>query len=199
MVNNVMISTSLEQNDTNAKTSSSRPSFSNGDNKTSISDVSFNGTDSLASRPAVVTNSVVSDKGEAPGSTIPSVSEPTLNREGEGTDGENAGLVKEYHDQREEEKKGISTKSNAAGTTSDLYMAYKGPEEKKETASSPESMASSSSINSMLVLVDTGQDDVATREKAGQNKAEPDDWEDATDISTPKLETVDGMKQIQGG
>ncbi|KAL6981366.1 Eukaryotic translation initiation factor 4 gamma 1 [Sarracenia purpurea var. burkii] len=96
-------------------------------------------------------------------------------------------------------KKKFLQKADAAGTTSDLYMAYKGPEEKKEIASSPESMTSTSSINSMLVLVDTGQDDVATREKAGQNKAEPDDWEDAADISIPKLETVDGMKHIQGG
>ncbi|KAE8729017.1 Eukaryotic translation initiation factor 4G, putative isoform 2 [Hibiscus syriacus] len=61
-------------------------------------------------------------------------------------------------------RKEILQKADAAGTTSDLYMAYKGPEEKKET-----------------------------------NKAEPDDWEDAANISTAKLGTSDNGERARGG
>ncbi|KAE8679485.1 Eukaryotic translation initiation factor 4G, putative isoform 2 [Hibiscus syriacus] len=70
-------------------------------------------------------------------------------------------------------RKEILQKADAAGTTSDLYMAYKGPEEKKET--------------------------VTRSEKISQNKAEPDDWEDAADISTAKLGTSGNGERARGG
>ncbi|XP_057513833.1 eukaryotic translation initiation factor 4G-like isoform X1 [Actinidia eriantha] len=209
VADNLVISNSPVLDDTAAKTSSSKPSLStssNGDNKDSISNVTCTRSDNLGSGQ-VVTN--LSDEGEAPVSTISSVSEPTLKREGEGTEDVNAGLVslpaagsKDNPilelTRSKKKRKEILQRADAAGTTSDLYMAYKGPEEKKETAASSESIITSSSINSKQVLVDTAQDDVSG-EKAGQSKAEPDDWEDAADSSTPKLETGKDGNYIDGG
>ncbi|XP_010269861.1 PREDICTED: eukaryotic translation initiation factor 4G-like isoform X3 [Nelumbo nucifera] len=90
--------------------------------------------------------------------------------------------------------------ADAAGTTSDLYMAYKGPEEKQEPVISSESIDSTSSVGEKQVLAsdDTGKD-VIENEEDGQSKTEPDDWEDAADISTPKLKTSDDGKHVRGG
>ncbi|CAL5340379.1 unnamed protein product [Camellia sinensis] len=204
---------------TNAKTSSSSPSLSNhsnGDETTSISDAPFSRSDSLGSTEAVVTKSVLPDKEAAPVSTIQSVSEPTLKHEGEGTEDLNAGLVslpaagskdkplpelnrsKSTLAKGKKKRKEILQKADALGTSSDLYMAYKGPDGKKDAVASSESMASTSSINLKEVPVDA-KDDVVSSENGGQSKAEPDDWEDAADISTPKLETLDDGKQAHGG
>ncbi|KAJ8748755.1 hypothetical protein K2173_011309 [Erythroxylum novogranatense] len=84
--------------------------------------------------------------------------------------------------------KDILRKADAAGTTSDLYMAYKGPEEKKENTISSE-VAESTSTDP--VPTDSLQGESAVNVKDSQNKVEPDDWEHAVDISTPKLETPD--------
>lgn len=89
---------------------------------------------------------------------------------------------------RKKKRKEILQKADAAGTTSDLYMAYKGPEEKKETSISLES---TSTGNVKHVISDANQEDVVGSDKAEQPKAEPEDWEDAADISTPKLEALD--------
>ncbi|KAI3511288.1 hypothetical protein L1887_18437 [Cichorium endivia] len=67
--------------------------------------------------------------------------------------------------------------ADAQGTTSDLYMAYKNPEEKKEIPSLE-----------TLEVPQKKEKDVSLDEKRA-HKFEPDDWEDAADISTPKLET----------
>lgn len=83
-------------------------------------------------------------------------------------------------------------KADAAGTTSDLYMAYKGPEEKKETTVASEATESTfSNINSKQVPPDEAVEEVAAVENDAGIKAEPDDWEDAADISKPKLEASD--------
>ncbi|KAL6311643.1 hypothetical protein AAG906_025835 [Vitis piasezkii] len=42
-----------------------------------------------------------------------------------------------------------------------------------------------------MVSADAGLEDVVGSDKGDQPKAEPDDWEDTTDISTSKLETQD--------
>ncbi|XP_044501768.1 eukaryotic translation initiation factor 4G-like isoform X2 [Mangifera indica] len=81
-------------------------------------------------------------------------------------------------------RKEILQKADAAGTTSDLYMAYKGPEEKKEVGIPSETADNSSTV---INLKQSSVDAVAS-EKIVQIKTEPDDWEDAADISTPKLE-----------
>ncbi|KAF8380622.1 hypothetical protein HHK36_028111 [Tetracentron sinense] len=95
-------------------------------------------------------------------------------------------------------RKEILQKADAAGTTSDLYMAYKGPEEKQEAAISSESVDSPSSIVVNHARADTTEKDVVASEEDGQNKAEPDDWEDAADISTSKLKTSDNGEQVHG-
>ncbi|MED6112357.1 hypothetical protein PIB30_060960 [Stylosanthes scabra] len=86
-------------------------------------------------------------------------------------------------------RKEILQKADAAGSTSDLYNAYKGPEEKKDAVVSAEKEDSVSTSGS-LEPFSTGaaQPDCITSEQCGQSKAELDDWEDAADMSTPKLE-----------
>ncbi|KAG6574827.1 Eukaryotic translation initiation factor 4G, partial [Cucurbita argyrosperma subsp. sororia] len=86
--------------------------------------------------------------------------------------------------------KAILQMADAAGTTSDLYNAYKRPEEKKEAVAHSESIERTESRSSS---VDMEQSVEATKEDADAlNKAEPDDWEDAADIATPKLESANG-------
>ncbi|XP_057510519.1 eukaryotic translation initiation factor 4G-like [Actinidia eriantha] len=193
---------------TNSKTSSSSPKLSthsNGDNESS--------TDSLGGKEAVVTKSVLSDEATIPVSTS-SISEPALKHEGEGSE-DNTGLVshtaagskgnpipelnrtKSTADRGKSKRKEILQKADAAGTTSDLYMAYKGPEGKKGTVDSSQSMVRTSNINLKQVPIEA-QNDIVSSEKDGRSKAEPDDWEDADDISTSKLEAVGDGKKVHG-
>ncbi|XVF79693.1 hypothetical protein PTKIN_Ptkin15bG0009900 [Pterospermum kingtungense] len=97
-------------------------------------------------------------------------------------------------------RKEILQKADAAGTTSDLYMAYKGPEEKKETViPSPSAESNSTGVILKHVSHEAPQVDAIESEKITQNKTELDDWEDAADISTPKLETSDNGEKARGG
>ncbi|XP_012437563.1 eukaryotic translation initiation factor 4G isoform X1 [Gossypium raimondii] len=94
----------------------------------------------------------------------------------------------------------ILQKADAAGTTSDLYMAYKGPEEKKETVAPSASVETNSvGVNLKQTSHEALQVDAIEREKITQSKAELDDWEDAADISTPNLETSDTDEKAHGG
>ncbi|KAJ7950725.1 Eukaryotic translation initiation factor 4G [Quillaja saponaria] len=88
-------------------------------------------------------------------------------------------------------RKEVLQKADAAGTTSDLYNAYKGPEE-KDTAAFSES-TEIASVTEILKQepTDSAETDAIAREKGGQTKVEPDDWEDAADMLTPKLEVAD--------
>lgn len=87
--------------------------------------------------------------------------------------------------------KAILQMADAAGTTSDLYNAYKRPEEKKETVAHSESIERTESRSSS---VDTEQESIEAikEDVVAVSKAEPDDWEDAADIATPKLESANG-------
>ncbi|XP_065637426.1 eukaryotic translation initiation factor 4G [Quercus suber] len=97
-------------------------------------------------------------------------------------------------------RKEILLKANAAGTTSDLYNAYKGPEEKKDTILSTDYTESiSTCVNEKQAPADAVKVDAVASEMGGLNKAEPDDWEDAADLSTPKLEVSDDGQLIHGG
>ncbi|RZC69274.1 hypothetical protein C5167_032366 [Papaver somniferum] len=91
-------------------------------------------------------------------------------------------------------RKDILKAADAAGSSSDLYNAYKGPEEKHEAS---EILDSSHNASSNL-----GPGEEAERmlqpEKDAESKAEPDDWEDAAEISTPKLKISDDGKQLDG-
>ncbi|KAJ6675619.1 EUKARYOTIC TRANSLATION INITIATION FACTOR 4 GAMMA [Salix viminalis] len=89
-------------------------------------------------------------------------------------------------------RKEFLLKADLAGTNSDLYGAYKGPEEKKENDISPKVTEGTSPI-----LKQTPDDALQIDSVASEkNKAEPDDWEDAADMSTPKL---DGDGELSRG
>ncbi|CAH2063427.1 unnamed protein product [Thlaspi arvense] len=87
--------------------------------------------------------------------------------------------------------KEILQKADAAGTTSDLYMAYKGPEEKKETTMPSESSNVIHDATNQKQAPATPPAVAEATVDAEPVKNEPEDWEDAADVSTPKLETGD--------
>ncbi|XP_055817621.1 eukaryotic translation initiation factor 4G-like isoform X2 [Solanum dulcamara] len=96
-------------------------------------------------------------------------------------------------------KKDLYKKADAAGATSDLYMAYKGPEKKDELTQSIETIELTSGDDSKPPSADASQEDLRSTKKVGEVKAEPDDWEDAADVSTPKLEAApEHGKKVDG-
>ncbi|KAL0547987.1 hypothetical protein IC582_012426 [Cucumis melo] len=98
---------------------------------------------------------------------------------------------------KKKKRREILQKADAAETTSDLYMAYKEPEEKKETVISAES--SSVTINMKHESAGSVKEDVDLIKKDVQNKLEPDDWEDAVDISTDTLKYEGGFEDKANG
>ncbi|KAJ0970749.1 hypothetical protein J5N97_018708 [Dioscorea zingiberensis] len=82
--------------------------------------------------------------------------------------------------------------------SSDLYNAYKGPEEKHETVSTLDSTNSSSSVDIKDASVNDLNQETVVNEDDGPSKSEVDDWEDAADISTPKLRTSESSHQVDG-
>ncbi|KAE8696831.1 Eukaryotic translation initiation factor 4G [Hibiscus syriacus] len=97
-------------------------------------------------------------------------------------------------------RKEILQRADAAGTTSDLYMAFKGPEENKETIiPSPRADSNYNGVNLKLVSHESFQVDSKEGDKIAKEKAELDDWEDAADICAPKLETSENFKKIDEG
>uniref|UniRef100_A0A804L2L1 Eukaryotic translation initiation factor 4G n=1 Tax=Musa acuminata subsp. malaccensis TaxID=214687 RepID=A0A804L2L1_MUSAM len=97
---------------------------------------------------------------------------------------------------RKKKRREILLRADAAGA-SDLYNAYKGPGEKIVIVSNSASI-DSSTADTMVAHVDYSNKDVAASEEDGQNKAELDDWEDAADISTSKLKTLEHGKPADG-
>ncbi|KAH7848282.1 hypothetical protein Vadar_000630 [Vaccinium darrowii] len=202
---------------TNAKTSSS-PDLSprsKCDNKTLTSEASFGKSDSLSGREGV-TKAVLSDEEQAPVSTSQSGLEAASKHEGEVTEDINNGLGSLTADDskdipvielsrsksnlgkpKKKKIKEILQKADAAGTTSDLYMAYKSPEEKREDIDTSQIMIKTSNTDSKQVPVDA-HDDIVESEKSRQSKGEPDDWEDAAEISFPKLHPVDDENVATG-
>ncbi|CAN4111904.1 unnamed protein product [Withania somnifera] len=90
-------------------------------------------------------------------------------------------------------------KADAAGATSDLYMAYKGPEKKDELTQSVETIELTSGDNSDILSADAPQEDLRSTMMVGEVKAEPDDWEDAADVSSPELEAApEHVKEVDG-
>ncbi|KAL2460930.1 Eukaryotic translation initiation factor 4G [Abeliophyllum distichum] len=157
-------------------------------------------------------HSAMVDKGSEPDS-VSSPSECVLRSENEGSENIGSGLLSSQSGVKEKvlsehnaaiitmprvkkKLKEVCRKAEAAGPSSDLYMAYKGPEEKKETVTSAESRESTSSTSHKMKTVNMTQDNAMSCDRPAQSKAEPDDWEDAADISTPKLETSKNEKQV---
>ncbi|KAI7994250.1 hypothetical protein LOK49_LG11G02259 [Camellia lanceoleosa] len=95
-------------------------------------------------------------------------------------------------------RKEICQKADLAGTTSDLYMAYKGPEEKPQPSVSSESVDSNPSISMREPHSGSNEEDIACKEHV-KSIAEPDDWEDAADMSLAKLENSDKVEETNGG
>ncbi|XP_054780320.1 eukaryotic translation initiation factor 4G-like isoform X2 [Prosopis cineraria] len=93
----------------------------------------------------------------------------------------------------------ILQKADAAGSTADLYNAYKRPEEKKEVIVCTESKESTSSGSLKQLPKEAAQPDAIATEKDGHDKAEPADWEDAADMSSPKLEVAEKTQQVSDG
>ncbi|CAK9133473.1 unnamed protein product [Ilex paraguariensis] len=183
--------------------------------KVSIVNISLTGNDGIWTEEVDGTTSGMLDQHSACAS-VPPLSEATLKFEGEGADKISAGLVSlsalgskdkplpepnrgKSVAKRSRHRKELHQKADAAGTTSDICMAYKGPKENKETVISAESMESSSSISLKQAYGDSSQEHVVSSKNVDQSKAEPDNWEDAADISTPKLETYDEGKHDHGG
>uniref|UniRef100_A0A2P2MSP2 Eukaryotic translation initiation factor 4G n=1 Tax=Rhizophora mucronata TaxID=61149 RepID=A0A2P2MSP2_RHIMU len=109
-------------------------------------------------------------------------------------------ISKSSNSKMKKKLKEILQKADAAGTTSDLYMAYKGPEDKKENIISAEVGENISTGPSLKPLPLDGQQGASPlNAEDSQNIVEPDDWEDAVYISTPKLETLNILEQAHGG
>ncbi|KAI4966531.1 hypothetical protein ZWY2020_040664 [Hordeum vulgare] len=87
---------------------------------------------------------------------------------------------------RKKKRKEMLSKADAAGT-SDLYNAYKGPQEQSESLATSEG-ADSSTVDATHVLPEESEREVMC-EDDGKKKIELDDWEDAADMSTPKLQS----------
>ncbi|KAG6437832.1 hypothetical protein SASPL_102762 [Salvia splendens] len=92
-------------------------------------------------------------------------------------------------------KRELYRKAEAAGTISDLYMAYKGPEDKKDAVTSAESTEETSSNNNIKqTSSEISRENDLSNEKPPLTKVEPDDWEDAAEIS-PQLESSKNVNQ----
>ncbi|XP_076930560.1 eukaryotic translation initiation factor 4G-like [Bidens hawaiensis] len=87
--------------------------------------------------------------------------------------------------------KEIMKNADARGTTADLYNAYKCPEEKKETSAAEVAEYWNLSFNSA-----TRKSTILSSDErhGAPTKFEPDDWEDAADISVSKIDTDLKMK-----
>ncbi|KAJ6729941.1 EUKARYOTIC TRANSLATION INITIATION FACTOR 4 GAMMA [Salix viminalis] len=210
LVEPVTCHTAYDHISDNPVASASRKFDSEDDRKPS--DASLSHSDNIGNKEASVTKSGISGQQDSP--PVPDLSEATAKHEGEGA--ENAGIgtvpleVSGSKEKRAEltrsksttirlkkKKKEFLLKADLAGTTSDLYGAYKGPEEKKENVFSSEVIESTSS-NLKQAPADALQFQTVVIEKSMQN-AEPDDWEDVTDTSTPKLESlIDGELSLGG-
>ncbi|KAK8965697.1 Eukaryotic translation initiation factor 4G [Platanthera guangdongensis] len=86
-------------------------------------------------------------------------------------------------------KKKIKSKhfSKADAATSDLYDAYKVPDEKLDTISTLETVEISSAVDSDRNTVENHDDVHAAVQFDEQSKPEFEDWESAADVSTPNL------------
>ncbi|CAA2972934.1 eukaryotic translation initiation factor 4G-like isoform X2 [Olea europaea subsp. europaea] len=180
--------------------------------KTSVSDASLRVPDSMDTKKVTATGSAMVDQGSEPNS-VSSPPECVLESDNEGS--ENIGscmlpsqsgvkekVLSEHNaatstvPRSKKKLKELCRKAEAAGTSSDLYMAYKGPEEKKETVTSAENRETTSSTSDKKKTVNMTQDNGTLCDRPAQSNAEPDDWEDVADISTPKLETLKNEKQV---
>ncbi|KAI4364681.1 hypothetical protein MLD38_020738 [Melastoma candidum] len=91
-------------------------------------------------------------------------------------------------------RKEILQKADAAGATSDLYLAYKGPEDNKEIVECQDKEMTSHDNDLKKMSAEACGEGSVVSEDSDLSKAEPDDWEDVADISTPKLESANARQ-----
>ncbi|KAE8660861.1 Eukaryotic translation initiation factor 4G [Hibiscus syriacus] len=159
----------------------------------------------IYSNEITVTNSGASDQHSAPVTTS-DLSDSISTFEGEGVpvlgtkeiSAPEFNRTKSTSTRGRKKRKEILQRADASGTTSDLYMAFKGPEEKKETII-PSASADSNcnGVNLNLVSHESPQVCSTKSEKIAKDKAELDDWEDAAD--EPKLDPSDNFKKDHEG
>ncbi|KAK9757730.1 hypothetical protein RND81_01G182700 [Saponaria officinalis] len=87
-------------------------------------------------------------------------------------------------------RKEMFQKAESLGTNADMYMAYKGPTEHKETVAVDESVHD----NNMKEVSGAKQEN-AVKKTDEPNKSELENWEDVADGSTPKLKSSDNVKR----
>lgn len=88
---------------------------------------------------------------------------------------------------KRKKKKEMLSKADAEGMNSDLYMAYKGTNEKQENNNTIASMESSVTVAEQVQDGDTKELDITCIDDAEQGRGELDDWEDVVEVSSPKL------------
>ncbi|KAL4199611.1 hypothetical protein AMTRI_Chr03g52090 [Amborella trichopoda] len=145
---------------------------------------------------------------------IPSSNEPVKKLEGRGVEGTSGVLISssslgskdkpseqskaKNFGGRKKWRKDILSKADAAGSNSDLYTAYK-PEEKQEAVPTSEIIEDSTCLETRQ---DDTEKEIPATEEDTQSKGELEDWEDAAEISSPKLkngEHAHGSDESGGG
>ncbi|KAJ1693865.1 hypothetical protein LUZ63_010563 [Rhynchospora breviuscula] len=92
---------------------------------------------------------------------------------------------------KKKQRKEVLSKADAAGS-SELYSAYKGPEEKTEANSETADILKS---GASIPTIEEAKREVIESEEEASGKGELDDWEDVADLSTPKLPPLDRRAQ----
>ncbi|KAL0429429.1 UNVERIFIED_CONTAM: Eukaryotic translation initiation factor 4G [Sesamum radiatum] len=188
----------------NTESSGSVTGLSEQNEKTSP-DVLSSVPNGIDTRETTVAKYALVDQESAP-VLVPSPPKAALGPENEDTDSHSCGLLspplsnvkdKALSDTNvarnavprgKKKRKELYKKAEAAGTSSDLYMAYKGPVQNKEAVTSADGSEKSSIISEKQTSANISQDNAVPFEKPAQGKVEPDDWEDAAEISSPQLE-----------
>ncbi|KAH7659216.1 translation initiation factor 4G protein [Dioscorea alata] len=91
----------------------------------------------------------------------------------------------------------ILSKADSAGS-SDLYNAYKSPQEKHEPSDLSESKGISTTVDTKSMSVNDLNKEAVVNAEDKVSKAEVDDWEDAADISTLKLGNAESNHRAHG-
>ncbi|KAF3793019.1 Eukaryotic translation initiation factor 4G [Nymphaea thermarum] len=97
---------------------------------------------------------------------------------------------------KKKKKRELLSKADAAGTTADLYMAYKTPEEKRDVAVSENVNTMSSNIDGKQMPEGDTKKHASSKEEDSHSKSELDDWEEAAEISSPKLKTLERSEAV---
>ncbi|KAM0934209.1 putative MIF4G-like, type 3, MIF4G-like domain superfamily protein [Dioscorea sansibarensis] len=172
-----------------------------GVDKISLTDCVTNSGESISHRDFVTSDPAVPLQGTTTRqSTVPSGT--GANREGKAADLPSGSSVSVTHSGPKEKSsleptraktpsgkkklREILSKADSAGS-SDLYNAYKSPQEKHEPSNPSESKDTSRTVDTKNMSVNDLNTEAVVNAEDKLSKGEVDDWEDAADISTLKL------------